>query len=313
MPTYYLEEVNRKQERKRMSTICLALVCFLLFTILADFVLTYLVALVDYRLYTDREFLNWIAAASQYLVGFPICLLIMIRVPVDRMEQSDMGLPQFMVFLSISVFFLFMGNMLGVQVNDWLASLLGFQPRDILNETLENSSLAYNLITSVVAAPICEEMIFRKCLLDRVNRLGDKAGVILSGLLFGIFHGNFYQFFYALFVGFIFGYIYLRTGKIRYTIALHMFVNLFFGVISQGLYNWSEVHVMGEMALYIYGGAVFAISLLGFVLFLMYNRRAIYLKSWLDIPDGKWFRIVFPNVGMILLFVVCAVEFILNF
>ena len=50
---------------------------------------------------------------------------------------------------------------------------------------------------SVVLAPVMEELIFRKVLIDRTIVYGDKAAVVLSGLLFGVFHGNFHQFFYA--------------------------------------------------------------------------------------------------------------------
>ncbi len=74
----------------------------------------------------------------------------------------------------------------------------------------------------VVMAPVCEEVLFRKLIIDRIRRYGDKAAILVSAIIFGLCHGNFYQFFYAFGIGLVFGYIYTRTGRIRYTIGFHM-------------------------------------------------------------------------------------------
>ncbi len=287
------------------------MVAFLLFTILGDLVLSFLVARVDYRLYTDREFMNWIGAAAQYLIGFPICVLIMKQVPKDPMERRSLRVGEILIYIPILIMLLHLGSIIGMMVNQLLSMVLGFPPRDILTESLEGVSIPFMIITSVIAAPICEEVIFRRCLLDRLNRLGDAACVFLSGLFFAMIHGNFYQFFYAMLVGCMFAYIYLRTGKLRYTIALHMMINLLFGVVSQLLYEWSQVNVMGDLVSYMFSGATFSVGLLGLILFQVYRRRAVFLKSWMDLPEEGWLPVSFPNVGMILLILVCVVQFIL--
>ena len=51
------------------------------------------------------------------------------------------------------------------------------------------------------------------------------TAVLFSALAFGLFHGNLSQFFYAFGVGLVFGSIYVRTGRLRYTIFLHILVN----------------------------------------------------------------------------------------
>lgn len=78
-----------------------------------------------------------------------------------------------------------------------------------------------------IVAPIVEEIIFRKVLIDNMCKYGIVAAVMLSALLFGLFHGNLSQFFYAWGLGIIFGFVYAYTGKIIYTILLHMAVNLY--------------------------------------------------------------------------------------
>ncbi len=101
-----------------------------------------------------------------------------------------------------------------------------------LEELLSQGSPCFTLLFSVVLAPVMEELIFRKVLIDRTIVYGDKAAVVLSGLLFGVFHGNFHQFFYAFGLGCIFAYVYIRTGKLKYTISLHMAVNMLGGFLS---------------------------------------------------------------------------------
>ena len=55
---------------------------------------------------------------------------------------------------------------------------------------------------------------------------------ILSALLFAFFHGNVNQFFYAFLIGGFFAYVYIKTGKIKYSIALHIILNLMGSVVS---------------------------------------------------------------------------------
>ena len=77
-----------------------------------------------------------------------------------------------------------------------------------------------------------EEIFYRKLVIDRLRRYGELFAVIASGILFGLIHGNFSQFFYAAMIGIVFGIVYLRTGRIRYTIGLHMAINLVGGVYA---------------------------------------------------------------------------------
>ena len=51
----------------------------------------------------------------------------------------------------------------------------------------------------VICAPILEEYIFRKLIVDRTVKYGQGVAVVLSGLMFGLFHGNLNQFAYAFY------------------------------------------------------------------------------------------------------------------
>lgn len=81
------------------------------------------------------------------------------------------------------------------------------------------------ILTFVVVAPIAEEFIFRRLLLDRVRIFGDGAAILIGGAAFGLFHGNLNQTLYAFVLGAVFSAIVLLTNRLRYTIGIHMLIN----------------------------------------------------------------------------------------
>ena len=101
-----------------------------------------------------------------------------------------------------------------------------------LVELLNTLPIPAIFLCVVVAAPVIEELVFRKWLLDRVGRFGERTAVLLSAVVFGLAHGNFSQFFYAFGLGALFAYVYIKTGHIGYTIGFHMFFNLIGGVFT---------------------------------------------------------------------------------
>lgn len=78
-----------------------------------------------------------------------------------------------------------------------------------------------------IFVPIMEEIIFRKLLIDNMSKYGISAAILVSALLFGLYHGNLSQFFYAFGLGIIFGAVYAYSGKVIYTILLHISINLY--------------------------------------------------------------------------------------
>lgn len=99
-----------------------------------------------------------------------------------------------------------------------------------------------------ILAPIVEEIIFRKLLIDNMSKYGIVASVTISAFLFGLFHGNLAQFFYAWALGIVFGFVYVYTGKIIYTILLHMSVNLVSSGIIVVVYNMVNVENTSKIA-----------------------------------------------------------------
>ena len=62
-------------------------------------------------------------------------------------------------------------------------------------------------------------------MLDRLRPMGDSVAIIFSSLAFGMYHMNLQQLLFATWWGMVLSYVVLRTGKIRYSIILHIMVN----------------------------------------------------------------------------------------
>ena len=100
----------------------------------------------------------------------------------------------------------------------------GTEQLDMIGKIV-TSGLLTGVLMTVVLAPIVEELVFRKLMLDRIRNYGEKTAIVFSALCFGLFHGNLTQFLYAFAVGLFLGYVYCRTGKIHITMIMHALLN----------------------------------------------------------------------------------------
>ena len=78
------------------------------------------------------------------------------------------------------------------------------------------------ILTTIVVAPILEEVLFRGQILGAVKaKYGSAWALIISSVLFGLIHGIPPQMINAFFMGLILGYIYLKTGSLLSVIIIH--------------------------------------------------------------------------------------------
>lgn len=247
-----------------------------------------------------------------YCFGFPVYYLCLRRVPVNRLPKQSLGAGRFFRMIFISVVLMWAGGLISSWLMAFLGELFGQQPANGLEAVLDNGTMLGTVIFVVIVAPVGEELMFRKLLLDRVACYGDKAAILISGLAFGLFHGNFYQFFYAALLGMLFAYVYLRTGRLRYTIALHALVNLNGAVVSEYIGRWMESGVPWQEALVaLYGGVMLGVCIAGIVA-LCKNGRLAPRPATYPIPKGQRASVFFWNAGTILFVLLCMAEFVMS-
>jgi len=96
------------------------------------------------------------------------------------------------------------------------------------NTAINYIDLIYKLISTILIAPIIEELFYRKFLLDKLLKNNSRiSAIITSSICFSIMHIETPNNLIPTFIsGIILGIIYLKTKKIGYCIMLHFIVNL---------------------------------------------------------------------------------------
>ena len=253
-----------------------------------------------------------------YLVGFPCCYLCLRTVPKAELPQKKLGAGSFIIALFISVFLIISGNLASTVFMGLIQKVFGVMPVNPVEAILNGQSLIPQFVVAAVIAPIVEEVVFRKLLIDRMQPYGEKTAVILTAVLFGLFHGNLSQFLYAFLVGLLFGYLYVRTGKIRYSIAIHMTINTITGVFSGWVLSHIDLNALENLSplelaqmnspwlvlLVCYNIFIILSALTGFVLLCANHRKIRFEQAPLELPAGSRFTVPYVNLGMLVIVII---------
>ena len=172
------------------------------------------------------------------MVCFPLVLLLTLKMPKAQIEKKRLGFGKFLLCVLIMYGLILVGALIGLIFHGILTVPFNNEESSKLVELLINSNSFIRILIVGVVAPVFEELIFRKVLIDHVAPKGELVAILASGIMFGLFHGNFQQCFFACFIGFLFAYIYLKTGRVIYTILLHMTLNTVTSGITIGLIKW---------------------------------------------------------------------------
>ena len=218
--------------RKFFSKIGLNYTFFGVFAIIMQIIIINIIGFANPIILNDINLTSIIASVCNYILPLPIFLYLMNKLEKQEIHSNKLTIKKFIVYIAISLTLMWIGNLIGLTITEILGNLIQSEIANPIVETIDSSSVYTNLLLMVIMAPIFEEIIFRKLLIDRTIKYGKGVSILLSALIFGLFHGNLNQFFYAFIIGGFFAYVYIKTGKIIYTILLHLTVNFFGSIIS---------------------------------------------------------------------------------
>lgn len=248
--------------------------------------------------------LNYVA---MYLVGFPLYLLVFRFLPAHSAPRAAQPkkLPPVAIVALYTVCYAIVG-ILGTfsnHLNNWIGKLLdnGYSAETVTDLSGQNMLVLF--ITGVIIAPVMEEIIFRAIPYRKLSGYGQRAYILFTSIVFGLFHLNLVQFFYATVLGLLFAKITWDTGSVRYTVILHVMVNLTGGVgIGSLLLRYG-----GEKASQLYGYAVLALMLIGTVTAIVWcvRNRALLRESLPPhMPKGE-LRKALLAPGCVVYYLVC--------
>lgn len=168
---------------------------------------------------------------AQYVLAFPLFLfMIKALVKPKKYVRSTLKVKEYFLLLLVGEALMLIGSIIGNTISDVFGGIFDFTPENTIDTVVDTTPLWTIILVVCILAPIFEELIYRKLVMDRLGRLGGVTAIILSALAFALMHCNVYQFFYALAVGVIFGYVYEKTHNVLYTISMHMILN-FIGTV----------------------------------------------------------------------------------
>lgn len=271
---------------------------------------------------------------SMYAVSMPLMGFIISRIPKDGVcEHQEMKIGRWLKIFVIAYAGMYITNIIGNIITQIIGALKGSAVSNDLLEVVTTNNIWCNFLIVVICAPIAEELLFRKLLIDRTIKYGQGISIFMSALLFGLFHGNLNQFVYAFTLGAVFAYVYSKTGKIQYTIFMHMLVNFLGSIVSVILLKYSGFlelnnmdaasdptavtalfasHTLGIILFFIYFLVVLALVITGIVLFCVNIKNIKIQKTEDTVPKGQRFVNYFANIGMIAFFIYWVVMIVLQ-
>ncbi len=270
---------------------------------------------------SNKPLLILMIILPSYLISFPVGMLLMLKFPAEKREKLPSNIPLVIKALLACIPVMYLGSIIGVLVN----SLSGVSNTNPVQELVNMlGSYVGIFLVAVICAPIFEELLFRKFIIDRVRRFGEVPAVFFSALAFGLFHMNFAQFFYAFMLGLIFGYVYVRSGKIHYTMILHATIN-FLGsvvptfIIEKANINEIQQFTQEELAspeilqkyssqfaiIGLYALVILALIITGIVIICLNAKKLQFAPTTEELPKGQRLSTAFINLGFILLFILC--------
>lgn len=223
--------LSEKDSKKYFSTVGLAVFVFMLLSYGSAMLISFLLLKFAPEWYENIAVQSGLSMVAQYGIGFPAALAILSRLPKDTNPSEKLGVKGFFGFLCIAFTFMTVGSTIADATTGLVELLSGRQLVNPVVTMTSGTSFWINLVFMAILAPIIEELVFRKVICDRLLPLGEGYAIVLSGAIFGLVHGNLFQFFYAFLTGMLFSYVYVKTGRLRYTVIYHMIINFLGGVL----------------------------------------------------------------------------------
>ena len=232
--------------------------------------------------------------------------LVIRRIPKSGWQAESMSFKSlfqvFVMMYAVSTVF----NLIGTAVSK-AAPAGGTEQLDMIN-TMVSSGVPAGLMITVLIAPVVEELIFRKLMLDRIRNYGEKTAIVFSAICFGLFHGNLTQFLYAFSVGLFLGYVYCKTGKVHYTMIMHALLNLFSSMIML-LVPLLKAGPLGMVIVTVLALMIAVMFVMGFVQLISHLRKKdLRLDNTMmtAIPSGEVVKTVYLNPCIMVFMLYCT-------
>ena len=237
-----------------------------------------------------------------HILGTPLMIILTKFIKKTEIQKQSYGYKKYLANLCINIGLLIFGTLIGYLLQFSFISIFQGDAKETQYElsnlsSFKNSNIFLNFFVTCFTAPIAEELVFRKLLIDRLSVFNKTLAIFASGIIFGISHINIHQFFGTLLLGWSLAYSYVETGNILIPISYHMFENsitTITQIFNPYQPNKKEVTIREKMIIVLLSMRLIE-GLTGIILLLIY-RKKIKVRGEENRSKDKWK--LFKSYGM---------------
>lgn len=321
-----MEEFNQNEVRSRFSNLGLRYLAGAVGAIVIQLGFAKLIGVLFPTVELSPTLQLLVAMLPLMIIVYPLWILFASKVPKVEGEKHSMTVGQMILAFIMSFSIMYFSNLISNLVTTIIGALISNPVENVLTPATAAHPIAVILLL-VICAPVFEEIIFRKILIDRLSRYGEGVAIVLAAAIFGLFHFNIGQGIYAFALGLFWGFIYTRTRKIQYTMILHMLINFYGMFVSLRVLDFFKLNELVEVAAskdvaamtaymtnnaglilgyYAYLFVLIGLAFTGAILLIVKRKKFFLVPAQEKIPKGKGFSTAFCNLGIILFTLLCV-------
>lgn len=288
------------------------------------------------------------------LIMFGVINLAMIKNEKSKPEKKKMPLGKLLLVFWCGYVFATIFSIIGNNANEALLAPFGYDwtetnvSLDMISIFSTFGGMMFEIVFFGILGPLMEELIFRKTIIDNFSKYGMGAAILVSSVTFGLFHGNVSQCFMAMALGAVFAYVYSLTGKIWYSVAMHIIVNVYnivTAMIAMSFVSDETTQMMDELVYEFYQssdfttcanamanyfsdkpdqlvlvaidsvlGIVFnAVLIVGFFVLLANIKKFVRFRRSINLGEKGAKTYAMFNVGMVLCYICAFLLFAFNY
>lgn len=264
----------------------------------------------DIRFLLVYDFPYWVLCRLPlYALGIPAAMLILKGVPKSTPESRRFPLGRVLYFaLLANAMQVVLSMAVSIPVN-----LLAKTPAQAAPEPVT----FWYLLDIVLLSPVLEELLFRKMLLDRFRRYGEKLAILVSAVVFAVSHMDLRLVVVNLALGAVLAYVYLRSGRVRYCMLIHSLSNfcaagmmqLFLNRLSPKAFMAMQMEDLGMftpdvllelLPLAVYTLIYYILVVVGLVLLIRNRKKAVFEPAEQPLTKNQAVHALFGSAGMTL-------------
>ena len=284
---------------------------FTLINMLAQNVISIVVYTFFPSVYSHWFFWELLSLIPLYGIALPISYIILRPLPTVLPIDDKWKPKEWLGGICICMMLMLAGNYVSNIFVTFFQIMRGVSMENPVAESIDSMPRWATLLFICIIAPILEEFFFRKLLCPKLLMLGEAYAIVLPAAFFALSHGNFFQVFYAFVLGCFFSFVYVRTGKLIYTIVYHMIIN-FFGsfvvsiildyvdldAILNGSFVIDASNIFGLIGLMWYEIITYGMAIVGIILIVKKYKEFKPQTGLLPPPERKGISCVLLNSGV---------------